>query len=85
MYTVETEPEGNSLGRVTYFLMLGLLALAGCAGTPETAHLAAQPSTPPVRTITSFDEPLRCMDNLFLSLRKKDIYITSAGVPDATG
>jgi hypothetical protein len=65
--------------------MLGLLALAGCAGTPETAHLAAQPSTPPVRTITSFDEPLRCMDNLFLSLGKKDIYITSAGVPDATG
>jgi curli biogenesis system outer membrane secretion channel CsgG len=65
--------------------MLGVLALAGCAGTPETAHLAAQPQTAPVRTITSFDEPLRCMDNLFLTQGKKDIYITSAGVPDATG
>jgi hypothetical protein len=65
--------------------MLGLLALAGCAARPETAQLVAQPQTAPTRTITSFDEPLRCMDNLFLSMGKKDIYITSAGVPDATG
>lgn len=85
MCAVENEAEASSSVRVTRFLMLGLLALAGCAGTPETAHLAAQPHTAPVRTITSFDEPLRCMDNLFLSLGKKDIYITSAGVPDATG
>jgi curli biogenesis system outer membrane secretion channel CsgG len=85
MCAVETKPEASSSARITCFLMLGLLALAGCAGTPETAHLAAQPQTAPVRTITSFDEPLRCMDNLFLAQGKKDIYITSAGVPDATG
>ena len=85
MCSAETEAEASSSVRITCFLMLGLLALAGCAGTPETAQLAAQPRTAPVRTITSFDEPLRCMDNLFLSLGKKDIYITSAGVPDATG
>ncbi len=85
MYAVETKPEASSSARIKCFLMLGLLALAGCAGTPETAQLAAQPQTAPVRTITSFDEPLRCMDNLFLAQGKKDIYITSAGVPDATG
>jgi curli biogenesis system outer membrane secretion channel CsgG len=65
--------------------MAGLFSLGACQGTPETAHLAAQPQTAPVRTITSFDEPLRCMDDLFLSQGKKDIYVTSAGVPDATG
>ena len=85
MRMVQTEPEASSSVPIRCFLMLGLLALAGCDGTPETAQLAAQPRTAPVRTITSFDEPLRCMDNLFLTMGKKDIYITSAGVPDATG
>lgn len=85
MCTVGKEPEAASSVRLTFFLMAGLLAVTGCAGTPETAQLAAQPRTAPVRTITSFDESLRCMDNLFLSEGKKDIYITSAGIPDATG
>lgn len=60
-------------------------ALVGCQPSPETAHIAVQPRTAPVRTITSFDEALRCMDDLFLAQGKKDIYITSAGIPDATG
>lgn len=63
-------------------LVLGLMA---CQPNPETAHIAAQPQTPPVRTITSFNDALRCMDELFLAQGKKDIYITSAGIPDATG
>jgi curli biogenesis system outer membrane secretion channel CsgG len=62
-----------------------LLGLMGCQPNPETAHIAAQPQTAPVRTITSFNDALRCMDELFLAQGKKDIYITSAGIPDATG
>ncbi len=78
--------EGKRLGRLPRFLaMVALLAVAACQSTPETAQLAAQPRTAPVRTITSFDEPLRCMDNMFLTQGKRDIYITSAGIPDATG
>lgn len=65
-------------------LALGLV-LAACQPHPETAHVAVQPRTAPVRTITSFNEALHCMDELFLSQGKKDIYITSAGIPDATG
>ena len=61
------------------------LGLIGCQPNPETAHIAAQPQTAPVRTITSFNDALRCMDELFLAQGKKDIYITSAGIPDATG
>jgi len=71
--------------RPRHFIMAALLALAACDGTPETAHLVAQPKTAPVRTITSFDEALRCMDTLFMTQGKKDIYVTSAGIPDATG
>jgi hypothetical protein len=69
----------------SWVLAAGLLALGACQSFPETAHVAVQPRTAPVRTITSFDEPLRCMDGLFLAQGKRDIYITSAGVPDATG
>jgi hypothetical protein len=61
------------------------LALIACQPSPEMAHVAVQPRTAPVRTITSFNEALRCMDELFLAQGKKDIYITSAGIPDATG
>ena len=61
------------------------VSLAACQLNAETAHVAVTPRTAPVRTITNFDEALRCMDNLFLAQGKKDIYITSAGIPDATG
>lgn len=60
--------------------------LAGaCEARPGLAVDAVQPRTAPSRTITSFDESLRCMDALFLTEGKKDIYITTAGIPDATG
>jgi Domain of unknown function (DUF4384) len=66
-------------------LLLVSTLLGGCQPAPETATVAVQPRTAPVRTITSFDEALRCMDDMMLAQGKKDIYITSAGIPDATG
>ena len=71
--------------RLRHSCLAGVLALIGCQPSPEMAHMAVQPQTAPVRTITSFNEALRCMDELFLAQGKKDIYITSAGIPDATG
>lgn len=59
--------------------------LAGCAYRPEMATVAVQPKTAPVRNIGSFNEALRCMDDMFLAQGKRDIYITTAGIPDATG
>ena len=38
-----------------------------------------------MRNIGNFNEALRCMDDLFLAQGKRDIYITTAGIPDATG
>lgn len=62
-----------------------LLALAGCMSAPEQAMVAKQPSTAPGRTVSSFSEALRCMDNLLWTHGKRDIYITSNGIPDETG
>ena len=66
------------------FLALAAL-LGGCAYRPEVATVAVQPRTAPVRNIGSFNEALRCMDDMFLAQGKRDIYITTAGIPDATG
>jgi peptidoglycan hydrolase-like protein with peptidoglycan-binding domain len=66
------------------FLAMALV-LAACHPNPETAHVAVEPRTAPVRTITSFNESLRCMDELFLAMGKRDVFVTSAGIPDATG
>ncbi|HLZ67046.1 MAG TPA: DUF4384 domain-containing protein [Aliidongia sp.] len=66
-------------------LAVSVLALTACHPRPETAHVAVEPRTAPVRTITSFNESLRCMDNMFLAMGKRDVFVTSAGVPDATG
>jgi curli biogenesis system outer membrane secretion channel CsgG len=71
--------------RIPYSCVAFALALMGCQPSPDMAHVAVQPQTAPVRTITSFNDALRCMDELFLAQGKKDIYITSAGIPDATG
>lgn len=49
------------------------------------ARVSAGPKTPAVKTITTFTQALRCMDELFLANGKQDIVITSAGIPDATG
>jgi curli biogenesis system outer membrane secretion channel CsgG len=59
--------------------------LVGCEPLPDTAHIAVNPQSAPVHTITSFDDSLRCMDDMFLTRGVKDVYITSAGIPDDTG
>ena len=59
--------------------------VAGCAANPERAGIIAAPKTPAVKNITSFTPALQCMDNLFGAYGKRDIIITSAGIPDATG
>jgi len=61
------------------------LVAAGCATGPEKAEVARQPSTAPTRTVSNFSESLRCMDTLLWRHGKHDVYLTSNGVPDATG
>src|SRR3954471_5242500 len=62
-----------------------LSMLAACQPRPETAYDEQQPRTGAVHNIGNFNEALRCMDDMFLSQGKRDIYITTAGIPDATG
>jgi len=70
----------------TFTLASLALGLSACATPPpETASVVVQTKTPPVRNITSFSAALRCMDDLFLSNGYRNIIITSAGIPDATG
>jgi hypothetical protein len=67
-------------------LITALLTLVtACQPPPETAYDVAHPRTAPVRNIGNFNEALRCMDDMFLAQGKKDIFITTAGIPDATG
>ncbi|MBX9634785.1 MAG: peptidoglycan-binding protein, partial [Magnetospirillum sp.] len=65
-------------------LSMGLVT-ASCMTPPEKAMVAKQPSTAPARTVSSFSEALRCMDDLLWTHGKRDIYITSNGIPDETG
>jgi hypothetical protein len=62
-----------------------LTLLAACQPRPETAYDVANPRTAAVRNIGNFNEALRCMDDMFLAQGKQDIFITTAGIPDATG
>ncbi|MBW7851979.1 MAG: DUF4384 domain-containing protein [Rhodospirillales bacterium] len=65
-------------------LALSVLFTSACTA-PEKAAVIRQPSTAPVKTISSFSEALRCMDTLLWKHGKQDIYVTSNGVPDETG
>ena len=72
--------------RSVAWLTLGLaLLVSGCFTSGEKASVVQQPKTPAVRTISSFSEALRCMDTLMWNHGKREIYITSNGLPDATG
>ncbi|MEZ5932622.1 MAG: DUF4384 domain-containing protein [Alphaproteobacteria bacterium] len=64
---------------------LGLLMLAGCATDPKEAIEIAKPKTLPATNLTNFSDSLRCMDDLLASFGRRDIVVTSAGIPDATG
>jgi len=62
-----------------------VLLLGGCFTSGEKASVVQQPKTPAVRTVSNFSEALRCMDQLMWKHGKSDIYLTSNGLPDATG
>lgn len=64
-------------------ILLGQVSFAGDVGANAAA--SSSPKTPSIKTITSFSQALRCMDNMFLQYDKKGIVITSAGIPDMTG
>lgn len=62
--------------------------LAACVADPpkpETATVVTAVKTPVSKTVTNFTPALRCMDDLMLAYGKKDIVITTAGIPDSTG
>lgn len=62
--------------------------IAACvtdAPKPETATVVAAVKTPVTKAVTNFTPALRCMDDLLLAYGKKDIVITTAGIPDSTG
>jgi hypothetical protein len=65
--------------------IVALSLLAACQSRPDTAYDVANPRTAAVRNIGNFNEALRCMDDMFIAQGKQDIYITTAGIPDATG
>lgn len=70
-------------------LALALASMAGASAAraddiaAETSA-AAGPKTAAIKTITSFSQALRCMDELFLAFDKRGIVITSGGIPDET-
>ena len=66
-------------------VVCGLLPMAASWAMNDNAALAAAAKAPASKTFTSFTGALRCMDDLLLAYGKKDIVITSAGLPDATG
>lgn len=70
---------------VAFPAIVCLLATAGCkTADPQSASVIAQPTTPVTKNMTSFSQSLRCMDDLFLAYGKRDIVITSDGLPDQT-
>ncbi len=82
-----TQPDRKSewFKRPAAWLMALLTGLAACQTRPQMAYDAANPRTAAVRNIGNFNEALRCMDDMFIAQGKQDIYITTAGIPDATG
>ncbi len=63
---------------------MSAMLLAGCVSAPQEAVVTAKPKSLPARNITNFSESLACMDDLLASFGRRNIVITSAGVPDET-
>ena len=64
------------------------VALAACVADqpkPETATVATAVKTPATKAVTNFTPALRCMDDMLFAYGKRDIVITTAGIPDSTG
>ncbi|MBF0155411.1 MAG: DUF4384 domain-containing protein [Magnetococcales bacterium] len=73
------------LGRSAILTGLVGVVVAGCvASNPETANVVSQPKTAATKNITSFSTALSCMDDMFLSYKRKGLVITSQGLPDET-
>lgn len=79
----------HPLCRLSALLLTATLAtMTGCVADPpkpETAAVSAAVKTPAAKTVTNFTPALRCMDDLLLAYGKRDIVITTAGIPDSTG
>ncbi len=62
------------------------LLSSGCA-TMEAEDVAriAQPNQAPIKAVTSFEEPLQCMDELFNDYGVSGVTVAVSGVPDYTG
>lgn len=74
--------------RTTVALTAVSLTLAACVADqpkPETATVATAVKTPATKAVTNFTPALRCMDDMLLAYGKRDIVITTAGIPDSTG
>jgi hypothetical protein len=80
-----SKPAQLSRRPATKLMAALLLLLGGCQTRPENAYDISHPRTAAVHNIGNFNEALRCMDDMFLAQGKQDIYITTAGIPDATG
>jgi curli biogenesis system outer membrane secretion channel CsgG len=75
----------KELRPIRQMALVAAMILAGCGGDPAmTARSAAQPDARPMRNVTSFSEPLRCMDDLLSALPRRTIVISSTEIPDDT-
>lgn len=72
------------LHHIFVFVMV-LLPACSNIKPPPSAAMVAQPKARPIHNVTSFDQSLRCMDDLFVDYGVKNVVITSQGIPDATG
>ncbi|MBF0137085.1 MAG: DUF4384 domain-containing protein [Magnetococcus sp. DMHC-1] len=75
----------GKLGQAAILTGLAGFVITGCVvSNPETASVVSQPKTAATKNITSFSAALSCMDDLFLSYKRKGLVITSQGLPDET-
>lgn len=67
-------------------LCASALLASGCA-TMEAEEVAriARPNQAPIKAVTSFEEPLQCMDELFNDYGVSGVTVAVSGVPDYTG
>ena len=70
---------------LTLVSAMGLVAACGGGGDPTRLALeAARPKNAPVRNLTSFSEPLLCMDRLLARAGRRTTTLSSSDIPDLT-
>ena len=66
--------------------LAGVLAATGCASVdPSSVPEAARPNQPPTAAVTRFEEPLKCMDQVYADFGVSGVTIAVSAVPDYTG